>query len=128
LAGSEVHYQESENEHRNRKQHSHCYVSGKEAILADLDVRLAKEFDKNAGSAIEGDESTRQKSWGPESSLAIREIPKDQAKGDALQAGFIELTWVPRIRAAIGKDHRPWNVRNPAVQFAVDEIRDPAKK
>src|SRR4029077_11386082 len=63
---------------------------------------------------------------------APREQPlrskEQQEKQDALAKGFVELARVARDRTAIRKDHRPGNLRRAAVELAIDEICDPAKK
>ncbi len=113
-------------DHRQRQQLPHRGPGEKEA---EMRVRLAEELADDAGHAIAGEEGAREEARPRADRLAAGEQHQQREQRDAFQTRLIQLRRMPRLGSAGREDHGPGHVRgDPAPQFAVDEVGEPAEE
>jgi hypothetical protein len=121
VSAQEKNSQESGHDHNRGKQLSHGQSFQNES---ELSVRFSEKFKRESKYSIE---KKKKGNHHPIRKRFLAKEPQQSEKDSPFHEGFIQLGWVTRERSAPGENHCPGNVCDPAVEFGVNEVADPAE-
>ena len=114
-------HRRAEQEKRNAQQLTHGEIAEEET---DLLIRLAEQFDKGSEQSVTSDEYPEEHTGG---CLGAADHPEDQEQYRSFEKSLVELRRMAGQGAAGGENDAPGHVRDPSIQFAVDEIAESAE-